>query len=149
MARGFTLLEILVVLGIMGLLAAIIVPRVNAGNDYYTIGSDVREVASALRLTRSLAIEQQSDKVLLFNLDDNSYQIDGQKPRTLSDDVALDIVTSQAELKENGRLAGIRFYEDGASSGGRVTLTLNDDKRAVDIVWMTGQINVLMEGLDE
>ncbi len=149
MARGFTLLEILVVLGIMGLLAAIIVPRVNAGNDYYTIGSDVREVASALRLTRSLAIEQQSDKVLLFNLDDNSYQIDGQKPRRLSDDVALDIVTSQAELKENGRLAGIRFYEDGASSGGRVTLTLNDDKRAVDIVWMTGQINVLTEGLDE
>lgn len=143
LSRGFTLLEILIVLGIMGLLAAIIVPRINSGNDYYTMGGDVREISSALRMTRSMAINQQRDKVLQFDLQEKTYRIDGQAPRELSPQIDLDVFTAASEISDDKRFAGIRFYEDGASTGGRVTLTLGSDKRAVDVVWMTGQINVL------
>lgn len=147
--RGFTLLEILIVLGIMGALAAIIVPRVTTSNDYYTMGANVREVASALRMTRAMAIEKQADKVLLFDLEEKTYHIEGYKKRRIAEDIDIKVFTSQAEITQNGRIAGIRFYEDGASTGGRVTLTLKADKRGIDIVWMTGQVNILPDGFDE
>lgn len=146
---GFSLLEILVVLGIMGVLLAVVVPRINNGNDYYTMGANLREVASALRATRALAIKQQTDEVLLFDLEEKSYRLAEQKARNISPEIDLEVFTSTLEISADGRYAGIRFYEDGASSGGRVTLTLNDDKRAVDVVWMTGQVNILPEGFDE
>lgn len=143
--RGFTLLEMLVVIGLMGLLAAIVVPRVVSGNDYYTMGANLRSVASALRATRALAIEAQGDKVLRFDLENKTYQIDTSSPKDIAPDIDINVFTSEAEISEDGRFAGIRFYGDGASGGGRVTLGLNDDKRAVDIVWMTGQVNILSD----
>ncbi len=141
--RGFTLLEILVVLGLMGVLAAIVVPRVVAGNDYYTMATNLREIASALRQTRALAIEAQADRVLQFDLEDKTYRIDEQSPHDIAPEIDISVFTSDSEISADGRYAGIRFHADGASGGGRVTLKLSDEKRAVDIVWMTGQVNIL------
>lgn len=147
--RGFTLLEILIVLGIIGMLAAILVPRAMSGTDHYTMGRNIREVASALRMTRSLAIETQKEQVIQFNLSQQTYQIPKEKARHIDENLDLEVFTAQSELSEDQQIAGIRFYPDGASTGGRVTLILDDDKRAVDIVWMTGQINVLEEVRDD
>lgn len=147
--RGFTLLEILVVLGLMGFLSAIVVPRVVSGNDYYTMGTNLRAVASALRATRALAIEAQDDKVLQFDIEKKTYKIDKQPEKAIDPEIDLKVFTSEAEISADGRLAGIRFYGDGAASGGRVTLILGEDKRAVDIVWMTGQVNILSDVGDD
>lgn len=138
--QGFTLLEMLVVLGIMGMMAAVLVPRISTRHDHYTLAANMREISSALRMTRSKAIVSQKDQVLRFNLDDKTYQIEGEKPRALDPSVEMKIFTAQSEISHNGREAAIRFYSTGTSTGGRVTLSLDDDVRAVDVVWLTGQI---------
>lgn len=147
--RGFTLLEILIVLGLMGLLAVLIVPRALSGNDYYTLGHNTRAVAGIMRLARGQAIAEQKEMVVTFDLDNKTYQLPPEKPKALDDDIHLEVFTSEAEISADEKKAGIRFYPDGGSSGGRVTLTLADSNRAIDVVWMTGQINILEDVDDE
>lgn len=141
--QGFTLLEILIVLGLMGLMAALIVPRALSGNDYYTLGHNTRAVAAAMRLARGMAIAEQKETVVVFDLDQKTYQAPLEKPKALDEAVHLQVFTSTAEISDDEKKAGIRFYPDGGSSGGRVTLSLADSNRAIDVVWMTGQINIL------
>ncbi len=140
---GFTLLEVLLVLAIMAALAAVLLPQVMSGKDHYQLTRNVRDVASAMRMTRALAIKAQADKAIQFNVDNKTFQIDGEKTREIDEEINLEVLTADSEISEDGSRAGVRFYADGASTGGRVTLTLGDDKRAIDVVWMTGQINIL------
>lgn len=90
-----------------------------------------------------MAIADQTEKVIVFNLDDKTYQVDGERHKDIDEDIAVQVFTATTEVSDDGRLAGVRFYPDGASTGGRVTLSLDDDVRALDVVWMTGQINIL------
>lgn len=140
---AFTLLEVLVVLGLIAVLAAVLLPRMMSGQDHYLLSRNVRNVASAMRSTRAMAIADQTEKVIVFNLDDKTYQVDGERHKDIDEDIAVQVFTATTEVSDDGRLAGVRFYPDGASTGGRVTLSLDDDVRALDVVWMTGQINIL------
>ncbi len=140
---GFTLLEVLLVLAIMAALAAVLLPQIMSGRDHYQLTRNVRDVASAMRMTRALAIKAQADKTIQFNMDNKTFQVDGEKTREIDEEIDLKVLTAESEISEDGSRAGIRFYADGAATGGRVTLTLADDSRAIDVVWMTGQINIL------
>lgn len=142
-SRGFTLLETLIVLGLMGLLMAIIVPKALSGRDYYTLGKNTRSVSSVMRLARGQAIAEQKETVVTFNLEEKTYQLPPQKAKKLDEAIHLEVFTSTAEISDDEKTAGIRFYPDGGASGGRVTLTLDDDSRAIDVVWMTGKIHIL------
>lgn len=144
--RGFTLLEILIVMGLMGLMAALLVPSVLSGTDRYTLRHHTRAVSAVMRLARGRAIAEQKETVVVFDLDKKSYQLVGESSsKKLDDDIDLTVFTSQTEVSAEGKKAGIRFYPDGGSSGGRVTLALNENYRAIDVVWMTGQMNILEE----
>ncbi len=37
---------------------------------------------------------------------------------------------------------GIRFYPDGSSTGGRVTLSLEGLQMRVDVEWLTGRVRI-------
>jgi general secretion pathway protein H len=43
----------------------------------------------------------------------------------------------------NDRVGAIRFYPDGGSNGGRVTLAAGERKFEIDVDWLTGRIAVL------
>ncbi|MPV85727.1 GspH/FimT family pseudopilin [Ostreibacterium oceani] len=140
---GFTLLEILIVLAIIGALSALVVPAIMAGRNHYLLAEETRTVAGVLRYTRSLAMTSQSERVVVFDMVNKTVTAPGERQNAIDGSIALDVLTAESEVE--GDRAGIRFYPDGASSGGRVTLVLGEDKRAVDVVWMTGQVNILEE----
>lgn len=54
--KGFTLLELLLVMAILGLLSAAVMPRMLPVLDKIRLQSDARDVAQALRLARQQAI---------------------------------------------------------------------------------------------
>ncbi|MBN2372845.1 prepilin-type N-terminal cleavage/methylation domain-containing protein [bacterium] len=64
--HGFTLFEIIVVMGIIAIVAALIVPRV--GNTIYNmrLRSAVRQCSAVLRYTRSMAITTQKEQRVSF-----------------------------------------------------------------------------------
>lgn len=79
---------------------------------------------------------------LTINLDDNSYTVTGrEKHYQLPETIAITVVTAQDELSGK-QLANIRFFADGSSTGGRITLEHGSSVKRVNINWLTGQIEI-------
>lgn len=140
---GFTLLELIVVLAIMAGIAAVILPLATDMRARYVMRTNLREVSSVLRYARAEAMQSQSSKAVVFDTHEKTYKLEGDDETFTIEDVGIEVMTAASEITDGGRYAAIRFYHDGASTGGRVILTEDDDKQAVDVVWMTGQVRVL------
>ena len=73
---GFTLLEVLVVVAVIGVLAAISAPAVQAGLDRYALISASQQVASTIRTARWQAVAKNKTLRLRFDYpDDSEYQV--------------------------------------------------------------------------
>lgn len=138
--RGFTIIELIVVLVIMVAAAAITGPNLIRGLAGVKLKAAARDVASALRHSRSYAVITARESEFHLDLEKNSYRVSGKKKLyRLSDSVRLKLVTAESEITgvEEGV---IRFFPDGSSTGGRVTLEADERKHHVDVNWLTGQV---------
>jgi prepilin-type N-terminal cleavage/methylation domain-containing protein len=66
-AAGFTLIEVLVVVTVVGVLLAVSIPVVQTGVERLTFNSVVREVGAEIRATRYAAVAKNRTEVLRFN----------------------------------------------------------------------------------
>lgn len=140
--RGFTLIELLLVIVIIALAAAVAVPNIGSGNQAASINGAAREMASALRFARGHALTHQKETVLLLNLEENSYQLtDKKKIYKIAKDIAVTLDAAQSQVVDENQ-GGIRFFPDGSSTGGRITLELAENKRQLDVNWLTGQVEI-------
>ena len=73
--KGFTLLELLVVLTLLGILALAAVPRFNAAADYIELRKDAGEIARQLRLARHRAIATMQANQVRFYPDLQRYRV--------------------------------------------------------------------------
>lgn len=64
MARGYSLLEMMVVLAIMGLIAVLALPALTGAGDRVTLTADARAIATQLRALREEAQDRQSEITL-------------------------------------------------------------------------------------
>jgi general secretion pathway protein H len=143
-ASGMTMIEILVVLSIMAIGAAIVVPMVGGtGASSGDLRSAARQIAAGLRHARSEAIAQRRETVLTLDLEKRSFRV-AQEPReiALPSKVELKLFTAQSDLV-NERQGAIRFFPDGGSNGGRVTVASGERKYEVDVDWLTGRVAIL------
>jgi general secretion pathway protein H len=141
---GFTLVELLAVLTILAVAAAIFSFRSQAGFGTAKFRALMTGTAAALRETRAEAISTASDRV--FVIDTKGRRLTGAN-RAVSIDLP-DGVTLEADVAESeteGGRAGIRFFKDGSSSGGTLRLAWNERRYSIDVNWLTG--NVAINGL--
>ena len=139
-----TMIEILVVLSIMAIGAAIVVPMVGGtGVSTGDLRSAARQIAAGLRHARSEAIAQRRETVLTLDHEKRSFRV-AQEPReiALPERVEIKLFTAQSDLLSE-KVGAIRFFPDGGSNGGRVTLAAGERKFNVDIDWLTGRVAIL------
>ncbi len=74
-AGGFTFVEILVALGIIGILAAIAIPNWSTLLPNYALNSAARQVQSELQKAKSRAVSENAKYQLVFSTTDYSYSI--------------------------------------------------------------------------
>ena len=139
--RGFSLLEIVVVIVLIAIMATVIAMSVTGGLDSARVRSASRDVAAALRYTRGQAIVHHEQRTLAFNVEERSYRMPEKDPVQLPRGMQMELLTAQSELLSDGE-GQIRFYPDGSSGGGRVTLIRGEARWEIEVEWLTGKVRL-------
>jgi general secretion pathway protein H len=134
-SAGFTLVELLVVLGIVGLTLAVVVgskPKTSA----VRLAVTARAMASALQLARAQAISGSTETV--FRIDTQTRQFGvGREMHALPQGITVALTIADTERAQGS--AGFRFYPDGQSSGGELLLSLDGRASRIVVNWLTGE----------
>jgi general secretion pathway protein H len=139
--HGFSLLELILVMVMIGLLfsvAAVSIVRSVSGAE---IRNAARELTAGLRHARGQAIIQREQKVFSVNTDARTWKAGDQEPVTLPEGLDITLNTARSELTGESA-GGIRFYPDGASTGGSVVLSVDGREWHVTVGWLTGEIGI-------
>ena len=143
--RGFTLLELTVVLFVMVLGFSVIGVNLSSGRGGTEIRAAARDMVSALRYARGQALIRGEEMSVTIDFSENTYQISTRdKIYRIPEEIEMTLVTAQTETSGYSQ-AGVRFFPDGSSTGGRLTLERGELVWHIDINWMTGQIELSSE----
>jgi general secretion pathway protein H len=140
--RGFTLLELLVVLALAGLLLSIVPPVVMNMLPGVELRGASQEMVSALRYSRNQAIVTGKPSRVSIDLDAKTFSVGGrEKTSTFPEEVRLEVVVAESEVEESeSKVASIRFFPDGSSTGGLVRLVGGERSFDIGVDWLTGQV---------
>jgi len=143
--QGFTLIELTVVLLIVVLGFSVIGINISSGNQSSQLKATTRELASALRYARGQALISHDEITVAINLAENTYQLSNrEKIYHFSDEIELTLVIAQDEFKDE-EIGQLRFYADGSSSGGRITLDWDELSYKIEVNWLTGKVKITNE----
>jgi len=140
--QGFTLLELLVVLGITALLLAIVPPFLPNVMDTMEVRTAIRDLSAALRQARGKAIASRASVPLSIDVEKKSFELAGlTRHLPLPPEAKIGLISAQSE--QIGESSGaIRFYPDGSATGGRINLEYRDTNYVIDVSWLTGAVKV-------
>ena len=139
---GFTLFELLVVLAVIALAAALVAPMFGTGTSPGEIRALTREVAAELNLARSTAIRTGAEVAFVVDVETPSFRVGRDAPsKTLPSDIVLDLKTARSQRIDKSK-AAILFYPDGSATGGRLRLEREGVGATVRVEWLTGRVEV-------
>jgi general secretion pathway protein H len=134
-SAGFTLVELLVVMGIMGLVLATVLsakPKTAATR----VAVAARAVAATLQLARAQAMASNAEAVVRIDTQKRQFGLAKSMhalPRGMT------VAMTAAETERIGNSGGMRFYPDGQSSGGEIVLMLDGRASRIAVNWLTGE----------
>ncbi len=134
--RGFTLIELIVVLAVMSLLIAAVPIVMSGGVSGLELKAAARDVANTLRHARGRAIALNDEVV---------FSIDGESGRyAVVPGARGGVLTEGTEVivRPDATAGKIRFFPDGGSTGGWVTISKDQRRYDVRIDWLTGQVTI-------
>lgn len=138
--RGFSLIEVLMVVGLMAIALALFSGVVGGGLDGMRLRNAAKEVAAQLRYARSMAIS--SGEATAFSLDvDSAHWTSGRREGDLAGKPTLEVMTAAQEQVEAG-VARVRFFPDGSSTGANITLSKGSARWLVEVRWLTGEVRL-------
>lgn len=138
---GFTLVEMLVVLGLVALLLVISLPYSTSSGEARKLDAVAQVIAAKLRETQTLSLSSNRERSLAVDIGKGLLvQTDPDNAFEIPEGITLSIVTSENEIVED--TGAFRFFPDGGSTGGKIILSSGDNRREIAISWLTGGIVV-------
>lgn len=140
--RGFTLLELLVVLAIIGVMLLFIPGFVLRGQPGVDVDAAARRIADALRETRSEAMRRNRDQLFALDVEEHLFRAGGART-PVQMDRAIEVAFQSARQEQlSDSIAQIRFFPDGSSTGGRIRLIRDGREATVSVDWLTGLVAI-------
>jgi general secretion pathway protein H len=144
---GFALIEILCVLAIIGMLAAIILPSIPRTTTRARLESYAVQTAALLKADRNAALRRHIQVATQVDAASRSIRsgVTGRVVR-LPDDVSVDaILASRCADRNAGR--SIDFFPSGMSCGGTIALVRPGMGFEVRVNWLTGGVEIVPQKL--
>jgi len=139
--RGFTLIELMAVIILLAIALTAVTFSFSKSLKSARITAASRDLVAALRYTRGQAIVKGQQEVLTLNLDDNTYTAPGKNAHKLPDDMHMQLTTAEQEVT-GGNAGGIRFFADGSSTGGHISVLQDRREWRINVAWLTGDISL-------
>jgi type II secretion system protein H len=142
---GFTLMELVLVLAIIAILAAIAAPRYGHSATRYQADLAAQRVMADLALAQSTARAGSSSRMVVFSMGTNSYSIQGWV--SMQDRPAAYVV-DLSEPPYEATLGDVDFNSSATityngwgqpSSGGTIVLQVGSEQRTIYVDSETGQ----------
>jgi general secretion pathway protein H len=138
---GFTLVELLVVIAIMALVMVLGLPQLTGAQGKAELEAGAREIAAALRETRSQAIILGHQEAFVIDTAGGAFRAgETSTRRHLPEGVRSSLFTTTQE-RISQTVGRIQFFADGSSTGGGVHLTHGSRQSDVLVDWLTGRIS--------
>ena len=141
--HGFTLLEMVCVLAIIALLAAVLLPIIPHETSRPRLQAYALQAATLLKADRNAAIRRQSSVATVVDAKARAIR-SGSSPDVIRvpADVRFDALLPQT-CRERSALSTISFFANGTSCGGVITLTRLGAGYEVRVNWLTGRIEIV------
>jgi general secretion pathway protein H len=141
---GFSLLEVVCVVAIIAMLAAVLLPRMPLGTSRPRLEAYAIEAASLLKADRNAAIRRSVPIVTEVNAMARRIRSGGTgQVLKIPDDVTFQAILPQ-RCNERPALSTISFFPSGMSCGGALVLTRYGVGYEVRVNWLTGGIDVVV-----
>jgi len=141
--RGFTLLEMVGVLALIAMMAAVLLPFVPHHTSRPRLQAYALQAAALLKADRNAAIRRGVDIATLVDATGRSIRsgVTADMIR-IPDDVRFDALLPQT-CKRHEVLSTISFFASGMSCGGAIALTRLDVGYEIRVNWLTGRIEIV------
>jgi general secretion pathway protein H len=145
--RGFALIEILCVLAIIGLLAAIILPAIPRATTRARLESYAVETAALLKADRNAALRRQIQVATRIDAAARLIRsgVTGRAIRIPGDVSVQAMLAARCADRNVGR--SIDFFPSGMSCGGVITLARPGMGFEVRVNWLTGGVDIVPQKL--
>jgi general secretion pathway protein H len=140
--NGTSLLEVLIVMAILALVAAVALPSLRAPDRAQSLTAVAADITGRLRAARATALAENRDVAFSFDAETRAYAVEGiGPPQQLPPAMDLAITTAR-EFARDARDARLLFFADGTSSGGTIKLSHAEQSVTISIAWLTSTIAI-------
>jgi general secretion pathway protein H len=136
---GYTLVEMLVVLALLGLATAMSLPYATSSGRAQKLEATASQLSSLFRQAQTVAYIKNKDVTVTFDRESRKWLVSGGSPQLqLDQSLAVTALTVEGQVSE--KEISYRFFPAGGSTGGRIILEANKNKVVVDLNWLTGSV---------
>jgi general secretion pathway protein H len=140
--RGFTLLEMVCVLALIAMMAAVLLPLIPHHTSRSRLQAYALQTATLLKADRNAAIRRGMDVATLVDAGGRSIRSGATTDMIrIPDDVRFDALLPQT-CNRHAALSTISFFASGMSCGGAIALTRLDAGYEIRVNWLTGRIEI-------
>jgi len=138
---GVSLLEMLLVVALIAAASVLAAAAFSGGVGGMQLRSAAKEIAAQLRYTRTQAISSGAPQSFVIDPQAHTWRAPNGRSGEIPAELGVVFIGAR-QLQPSAGEGAIMFFADGASTGGRIEVSLKGAAWHIDVAWLTGQVKL-------